>query len=366
MRRNAKETKERIVEEILVDDSAEVFEALKLTKELKTSLLQIDNIGKDELKILVNSYYQQQEYRKALRNQIRSIEQGKSKGNDPSIQVLDWVYKNVILLEHGIEKSLGLVVDSNPVGRWLVQITGIGYVLAAGLMANFSVKGANYATKFISFAGLADNVRPWLGKEKSKEIIDDVMGKSKTITDDMVYEIAARTKWKYNWLMEKAYDPEKEKWSKTKLINACAMVPYSRPVKTLMFKVGSSFQWVCNKPDSLYGRLYNERKTLEIKRNEEGWNKEYCEHALATKKYDKKTETYKAYIEGKIPKAQINMRAMRWVEKIFLSHLFEEMYRVEYDKIPPRYYTLEHMGGEHNVDIQPEIPYTKVSEELNK
>lgn len=351
--------------QLTVDDTIELIKALKLTKDLKTEIMNIGSVDKSEVKMLVDLYYQQQKYRKSLREQIRSIEQGRATGTDnTNVAILNWVLNNVVILEHGISKILELVVSSDKVGRWLMDIVGIGHVLAAGLLASFDVKGREYATQFISYAGLNDNNRPWLGKEKSKEIINDIVGKTKVITNDMVYEIANKTQWPYNYLMQKAYDQEKYKWSKDKLIAACSMIPYNKEVKTLMFKVGSSFQWMCNKPNSLYGRLYSERKQLELKRNEEGANKEYCEKALATKTFDKSTETYKAYSAGKIPLAQINMRAIRWVEKIFISHLFEEMYRVEYNKVPPRYYSLVHMEGQHNKDIAPEVPYTLVESEL--
>jgi hypothetical protein len=158
----------------------------------------------------------------------------------------------------------------------------------------------------------------------------------------------------------------KGKWSKDKLVKTCSKIPYNRSLKTHMWKVGSSFQWLCNNPSSLYGRLFNERRVLETEKNERGEYAEQAANILATKNIDKSTEAYKCYAKGMLPKAHITARAMRWTEKIFISHLFEEMYRVEYDKIPPRYYALEHLGGQHNTEIQPEIPYDYCTEEIGK
>jgi hypothetical protein len=99
--------------------------------------------------------------------------------------------------------------------------------------------------------------------------------------------------------------------------------------------------------------------------NEKGMYADQAANILATKNIGKSTEAYKWYSKGMLPPAHINARARRWAEKIFLSHVFEEMYRVHYDKVPPRYYTLVHSEGKHNKEYAPEVPYTKVSEELN-
>jgi hypothetical protein len=258
-----------------------------------------------------------------------------------------------------------LICQSTEVGRWLLSINGLGPVLAAGLLGYLDIEGKDYATQFISYAGLNDNNRPWLGAEKSRAIVNEVCGTSKTVTDDMVAEIAVRTQWPYTFLVKRAYTEKdgKGKWSKDKLIKACSMIPYNKELKTHMYKVGSSFQWLCNKPESLYGSLFTQRRQYEMEKNEAG---EYAQQAAEKlEKYDigKTTEAYKAYSQGKLPKAHINARAMRWTEKIFLSHLFEEMYRVRYDKVPPRYYSLDKLGEEHNKDIAPEVPFTKVTGE---
>jgi hypothetical protein len=97
--------------------------------------------------------------------------------------------------------------------------------------------------------------------------------------------------------------------------------------------------------------------------NESGKYAEQAKRKLEEYNIDKSTKAYEAYSQGKLPAAHINARAMRWTEKIFLSHLFEEMYRVRYDKIPPRYYSIDKLGEEHNKDIAPEVPFTLVSGE---
>ena len=145
--------------------------------------------------------------------------------------------------------------------------------------------------------------------------------------------------------------------NKTGLINQIAKIPYNKDLKTLMvFKIGESFVKVQNR-DSLYGRLYAERKALETKLNEEGHYAEQAARKLATTKIGKDTEAYKWYSKGKLPPAHIHSRARRWAVKIFVSHVFEEMYRVHYGKAPAPYYVLDKMG--HKDYIGPEVPFTR-------
>ena len=345
----------------------ELYKAVRLSKDIKSELKTIESISKAEIKTLVNLYYQVQAFRKASREQIRSIEQGRSGSNktDGNIAILDWANKNMAVIEKGIVDSLELIALSSKVGQWLYSIIGIGPVLAAGLMSYFDISKAKYATAFHSYGGLNDNNRPWLGKEKSTNIINNILDGSKTITNDHVIKIAAATQWKYEYLVNNAYDQAKDKWSKADLIKACAKVPYNRDLKTLLWKVGDQFHWNINNPNSLYGTLMSQRLTQETIKNNNGEFADQAAEKLKNFNISKSTTAYKAYSQGKLPDAHLIARAARWTEKIFVSHLFEEMYRVEYDKVPPRFYALAQLGDEHNKDIEPEIPYDLVSSNRN-
>ena len=347
-----------------INGSVEFPQAEKLTTDMATKIINIGNISRAEIRTLVDTFYQLQDDRKAKTEQIRSIlsEADKTGENkDEVVAILNHVVKQMAAMESGIKRSLEVVCQKNEVGRWLLSIRGIGPVLAAGCLAYFDVNGRDYSSQFISYAGLNDNNRPWLGSEKSKKLVNEVVeemgeGKNPVITDEMVMEIARRSKWTYKYLLGRCYDQEKKKWSKDKLTKSIAIPPYNKSAKTFMWKVGQSFYYLTADQESMYGRLYAERKIYETQKNEDGEYADIAAECLATKNYSKSTEAYKAYISGKLPKAHIDARAKRWVEKIFLSHLFEEMYRVEYNKIPPRYYALEHLDGHHK-EIAPEVPY---------
>lgn len=344
-----------------IDQEIEIDEVAKLTSDLKKKIVEIDYISKAEIKTLVNLFYQMQDIRKALTEQIRSIEtvpEADSKNKDTNVAVLNYCVKNIASTEKGVSTVLKLVCESDPVGRWLLATTGIGPVLAAGLLAYFDIEGKQYATQFISYAGLNDNNRPWLGTDKSKKIVNEIVGDSKIITDEMVCQIAAKAQWKYDYLRSKAFNQDKDKWDKQEIIKACAKIPYNASAKTLMWKVGKSFQWQCNNPNSKYGSLFSERRVKEYEKNCNGEFADQASAILEQKNIGKSTNAYKAYSKGELPDAHITARAMRWTEKIFLSHLFEEMYREKYHDVPPRYYALEHFGDEHNREITPEVEYT--------
>lgn len=331
----------------------------------KTQLETLKAVNKQQIKTMVKLYYETQNLRLIANGTVNAA---KKNGDEDSIinaflaDVID--YKTI---EHNITEQLKAICLSDPVGRWLLKITGIGPVLAAGVMAYFDVTKANYATSFISYAGLNDNNRPWLGKEKSKEILEDLLQEhnSTEITDEIMYEYSAITQWGYNVFKDSAYNGKKKTWSKTEIIKTASKIPYNKELKSLMWKVGQSFVWQKNRPQSVYGKLLKERMDYEIQNNENGVYADYAAKMLETYNFGKDTEAYKAYIQGKLPPAHITARSIRWVEKIFISHLFEEMYRVKYNAIPPRYYALEHLEG-HHTEIEPEVPYTSVTNTVSE
>lgn len=352
--------------------SIELIQAEKLSKDLKKEIVKLGNVSRSEIRTLVNTFYQIQGSRVKIREQIRAIEQGRSgsikiskeDNSGGNVVLLEYVLRQFAVIEISLKASLKLIVLSRPEGRWLYEILGIGEVLAAGLLGYLDIEKAQYATNFQSFAGLNDNKRQWLGK-KAYKIVDDIIGTDKKITMDHVTRIAAATQWPIEYLQRHGYNEAKKRWIKDDLKKCCARVPYNAALKTHMWKVARSFMYIQNKPGSLYGRLLAQKTADLIAENEQLKFKDYCDEKLATVNYGKNTKTYQAYTQGKLPDAQIHNRAFRWVEGIFLSHLFEEMYRVHYDKIPPRYYVFEHMEGHHN-EIPPEIPFTRVTGETGE
>lgn len=214
-----------------------------------------------------------------------------SENGEPN-EVIQWFFNQSQLLEAQIKAALDCYSYNDTVGSWTRSIVGIGPVISAGLIAHIDIEKAPTAGAIWRYAGLDPSI-----------------------------------KW--------------EKGQKR---------PWNASLKTLCWKIGESFVKVSNNENSYYGKLYKERKEYEAKLNEEGV---YTEQAAAgAKRVGKTTESYKSYVQGKLPKGHLNERAKRYAVKMFLSHLFEKMYWDRYDKEPPKPYIIEHGGHVHYVDYK--------------
>ena len=124
-----------------------------------------------------------------------------------------------------------------------------------------------------------------------------------------------------------------------------------------MYKIGESFIKVQNKPNSLYGKIFKQRKDYEIMKNERG---DYADQAAESlKRFSKNTESYKWYAQGKLPPAHIINRAKRYTVKLFISHLFEAAYYNKYGRYCSDPYIIS-FGAEHGDYIGPEVPYNTI------
>lgn len=326
-----------------------------ISKDVKVSAV---SVTEPELKFLVDTYYQLQQHRIGMENQIRSIVQGYGEGKiNPAIV---WVKESFKNDETQIKKMLHEYAKGTPVGRWLLDINGIGPVYAAALISYFDITRVNHQTQFWSYAGLNDNNNPWLGTAGAKKEIASLkeefpdLAKAKEIPDEVIYSICHKTHRTFANVVKGAKNNSGIiTW--TSLEKYLAKPPYNKDVKTLMWKIGQNFTKISYKEESLYGRLYRERKAYEVEKNLNG---DYADQAAAAlEKYNigKDTDAYKAYSEGRLPDAHINRRAQRVAVKIFISHLFEAMWYHEYHEEPEKPYVLQYLG--HSDYIYPEVDY---------
>ena len=255
----------------------------RLTKDLKTASIRLSD---DEARFLVDSYYQMQDDRKRSDNQVRSM----SDSTEPC-DVLMWLADQSRALENQVKRALDAYSGAHPVGHWARAQSGIGPVIAAGLLAHIDIHKAPTAGHIWNFAGLNPGLE-WNKGEKR---------------------------------------------------------PWNADLKTLCWKVGESFVKVSGKPDAFYGQVYVERKQLEIRRNE---NMEFADQAadvLKKKRIGKDTKAYKSYSKGKLPDAHIHARAKRFAVKLFLSHLHHVWHVHEFDTEPPVPYAIAHLGHAHYI-----------------
>ena len=307
------------------------------------------NVSKNDIRFTIQTYYQIQTYRISLAGQIRSINQSDDQDMHDH-QLLDWLFSNMVQLEDEIKKAIAAYVHNDPVGQWLEQIKGIGPVLAGGLLTYFDITKAPSVSHFYSYAGLNDNNVPWLGREQATKIVNQYV--TNEVTDSELMQLAQVTKRHFNTLVRMCTDNDKR--SKTKLIKELSKPPYNTELKKLCWKIGESFVKVSGKDDSLYGKLYKERKALEEMNNENLAYRDQALNKLEQNNIGKTTEAYKHYSAGKLPPSHIAARAKRHAVKIFISHLYDEMYKHEFKKEPVRAYVFEHLG--HVDVIPPEVP----------
>ena len=105
-------------------------------------------LSRQEVRFLVDYYYQTQEDRKRGSNQVRSVEET----GEPH-KVLDWLASNTNILEKNIATALAAYSDAHPVGRWAESIVGIGPIISAGLLANIDIQKSPTVGHIWRFAG---------------------------------------------------------------------------------------------------------------------------------------------------------------------------------------------------------------------
>ena len=243
-----------------------------------------------EARYLVDSYYAMQAGRIRANNQIRALTQS----GEPH-ESIAWLSTESRVLEESVKRTLDAYSASHPVGKRMRTVVGVGPVIAAGLLAHIDITRAPTAGAIWRYAGL---------------------------------------------------DPTSE-WKKGQ------KRPHNASLKTLCWKLGESFVKVCNHKDAVYGKLYQERKEVELVKNEAGAFADQAAAKLEKFNIGKTTDAYKAYSVGKLPPAHIHARAKRVAVKMFLSHLHQVWHEVEFGKTAPVPYVFEFADKEHVHKIEP-------------
>jgi len=269
-------------------------------------------LSEKEARYLVDSYYQRQKDRIETGNQIRSVsgmspeavtrngwhtpeacryanchrDDGKYSVTEEPHDFYLWLWARERSTETSIASALSNYSESRELGRWARSITGIGPIIAAGLLSHIDIKKAHTAGQIWRFAGLDPTV-----------------------------------KW--------------EKGQKR---------PWNTPLKTLCWKIGDSFVKTKGREGGFYGKLYEHRREKEDTNNDALKFADQAEAILSAKKIGKDTEAYKAYSQGMLPKAQIFLRSKRWAVKLFLAHYQHVGYEIEYGTEPPKPYVISVLG----------------------
>lgn len=258
----------------------------RLSRDLKEASVTLSS---DEARFLVDAYYMMQDDRKRAHNQVRALEESA----EPHT-VIRWLADQSQMLENQIKRALDAYSASQEVGQWARSVTGIGPVIAAGLMAHIDITRAPTVGHIWRYAGLDPTCR-WEKGEKR---------------------------------------------------------PWNAELKTLCWKIGESFVKVSGREDAVYGHYYLSRKELETSRNDNGEFADQARTKLERFQIGKTTDAYAHYSAGRLPPAHIHARAKRYAVKLFLSHYHEFAYRAHYGQEPPAPYPIAHQGHAHRIRPQ--------------
>ena len=254
-----------------------------------------------EVRNAVETYYDIQDFRIRSGNRRFAV----NKSNDEIESCVEDGETSVItnkalylqLVEHDfkrteetIAKFLGNYAKNDPIGKWLLSITGIGPVLAAALLSYIDISRCETAGSIWQYAGWAGPMKP---KQKGEKI---------------------------------NYNPK---------------------FRVICWKIGRSFIKVSGNKNDIYGKLYKAKKEWYIAKNEAGGFAEKAAYELSAKKYSPDTASYKAYIQGKLPDSQITDMAARFAVKMFLSHLFTLWYEYDRGRPAPKPFVEAHLGHVH-------------------
>jgi len=306
----------------------EPIERLKKDVRAAAKLLTID-----EIRYLVDLYYQIQEFRKGAGNQISTM----TKSKEP-VFLLSWSHGTMERIEEEIRKALDIYTDVEPtgMGAWTKAICGIGPVISAGLLAHIEMEHWRCRGT---------------GSSKREEQQPDPADSYLTITVQVKVPCAKGQPCSAACELE-AIDTVGHIWSfagldPTRKWNKGEKRPWCADLKVLCWKIGQSFMKVQNNDKDVYGKLYARRKALEIQRNESGQFKETAAEILKSKNFRTTTEAFKAYSLGKLPPGHIDARARRYAVKQFLADWHGEAYRRYFKKEPPLPYPIAILGHSH-------------------
>lgn len=314
------------------------FEAhAKLSTDLRRSAR---DLPRRNARYLVDTYYQVQKFRVRTGNQRFAADRLGESG-----ELLSWTQDRFHHLEKQLASCLNEFSKAYRVGNWMQSLCGVGPVISAGLLAQIDIRKAPTVGHIWRFAGLDPSLE-WLGTDKAKQLVNA------EANGEMTEEAFRSICGKVNRHPENVRALIEGTMTKASVAAAIAKRPYSTPLKTLCVgKLGPCFVKVQGRKSDFYGALYKEHKNREIEMNERGDFAETAAQILQQKNFGKQTEAYKAYSEGRLPAGHIDRRAIRWVVKLFLSHLHQVMFEDFHGEKGPRPYCFDHLPNHtHFID----------------
>lgn len=323
----------------------ELIAATRLTRDLKRAAALLSD---EQARYLVDLYYALQKSRIGAAAMARaSMEAGEP--ND-LISHTETMYQ---MLENDMKSALGIYAQSKVPGKWAMSITGIGPVIAAGLLAHINIAKTPSSSALISFAGCSPN-SIWLGKDKSAALVKEILGPGKQkeiLTDEQIVAVAEAAHRTAKNLYMQARDEDGDV-TRAKLIATLARRPWNAKLKSLViYKAGESFIKSSGSEKSFYGPIYRERKLFEMEQNNQYAYATQAKNVLYEKNIGEDTGAYEAYNSGMLPPAHIHARARRYTVKIFLYHYYAVLFEHTYGKPAPLPYVISQLGHQDYIPV---------------
>lgn len=266
----------------------------QLGKDLRVAAV---TLTPNDVRVLIDLYYQTQRARIRLGNQTRA----ESDTPVPMNAFLQFLYASYVGLEARITQAMEVHAPQSRPGRWLLNQYGIGPVLTAGLLAHLLPGGVpKTAGSWWRFAGLIPGI-VWKPGEKR---------------------------------------------------------PWNARLKTLLWKCSSSMVRFHSRDACFYGHIYAARKAYEVERNTSGALADEAARALREKRYGADTEARKAYEQGMLPPAHLEARAKRYAAKYLLSHLHYVCHVDAYGHAPRDPYAIAFLDNHQHHVLPPGWPCT--------
>lgn len=271
-------------------------------------------LGDREARYLVDLYYSMQDQRKRCANQMLAL----GAGNEPHAMI-QWSTDTFLTVEKSIKGAMESYALAQRPGAWAMSIRGIGPIIAAGLLAHIQMA----PWRCVQRTGPKDGCTPEAPHGP---------GCAPRFTR------TAGAVWRYAGL-----DPT-SKWEKGKVR------PWNARLKRLSWIIGDMFVKHRNHPSDFYGKLYDQRKVLELERNDAGNFADTARRTLEERAIkDKKLKT--TYESGKLPLGRLELRARRWAVKIFLAHYHHVAYECYFGEAPPKPYVIAHLNHAGMIEV---------------
>lgn len=178
--------------------------------------------NQSEVTFLIERYYQTQEHRIAMGNQIFQLEEA-GEPHEKLQEFFDQFHK----IEKGIAKYLASALKDHPMWPWFQEVKGIGPILASALIANIDIAKAEHVSSLWKYCGLAVDLDTGEGekRQKGKKITWNPFLK---MTCWKIGESFVKTKGKYRHIYDTSKDFYKRKFPTEVKVKDSKIVKYTK------------------------------------------------------------------------------------------------------------------------------------------